>query len=784
MTHIVGELRQHFEPISSYLRRPESWVGRSVALSIIGSLALIIVSLVCFWLNFDFATSAFTYLIVIVLLSLVASSVASVALSLIAIGLLKYFFVEPHFTFEVQSTRELLAIVAFLTTSFVITSLLHRLNQLRQQEHQKAHLLDSTAEAIIVRRFDGVITYWNRGAEKLYGWKREEAVGRHARELLQPALTAPLEEINETLLRKGRMEDEVVDRAHDGSSITTATRWSLLRDEGGNPIGAFMTKSDITERRRTEEALRHIQSAYIAEAQRLSLTGSFGWNVTTGEIYGSEESFRIFGYDQASKPSIETVLQRVHPEDVGRVRRIIGEAAATRSGFDIEHRLLMPDESERHLHVVARVVIDEPERLEFAGAVMDVTARKQAYAALEASEQRYRNLFHQMPIALLQLDARKLVELLQGVRAQGVEDLSGYFDEHPTFLARTMDNLIVAEVNEQAIRFFGAKDASDIVGKPVTPFYRASPNTFRRGMESRFRGASIFTEETKYSTFDGRIVDGFLTIARVGAANGFTTSIAGIIDLTERVRAQQKLQEVEAEFTRTARIAMLGELTATIAHEVNQPLGAIAANGEAGLRWLNRSEPDLAEARLLMGRIVADAHRAADIISRIRGMAGQGSAQRTPLAIRDILDEVVTLLRHEIHSNGIRVSIELPAAIRPVLGNRTELHQVIANLAINAIQAMAEAEAEPRLLGIRVEHSDPDAVSCVIEDSGPGIEATQFDRLFRSFFTTKAHGMGMGLSISRSIIEAHGGKLSVDNGSAHGGARFRFTLPVAADPSN
>ena len=784
MANVVGEFRQHFEPISSFLRRPESWAWRSAGLIIVGLLALTVVTLTSFWLNLDFATSAFAHLTAIVLLSMMASPIASAVLSVIAIGFLKYLFAEPHFTLEVQSTHELLTIVAFLTTSFVITTLLRRVNQLRQREHEKAHLLDSTAEAIFVRDLDGIITYWNRGAEELYGWKREEAIGKRARELLQPALTGSLEsldEVNRTLLRNERMEREVVDRARDGSKIATVTRWSLMRNESGNPIGAFVTKTDVTERRRAEEALRHIQSAYLAEAQRLSLTGSFGWNVMTGEIFWSEESFRIFGYDPTGKPSIETVLRRVHPDDVRIVRQIIEQAAAERRGFDFERRLLMTDGSEKYLHVVANVVIDEPGRLEFAGAMMDVTARTQNYAALEASERRYRNLFHQMPVAFLQLDARKLVELFNNLRVEGVNNLSLYFDEHPKFLAHAMDSLIVEEVNEQAIRFFGATNAADMVGKPVTPLYRASPNTFRRDMESRFRGEPIFTEETKYSTFDDRVVDGFLTIARISTPDGFTMSVAGIIDLTERVRAQQRLRQVEADVARAARISVLGELTATIAHEVNQPLGAIAANGEAGLLWLDRSEPDVPEARQLLARIVADAHRAADIISHIRGMAGRGPAGRTSLPLREVLDEAMVLLRHEIQSNEVVASLELPAALPPVLGNRAELQQVIVNLAINGIQAMTQGKTARRILAIRAEHSNPETVTCVIEDSGPGIVSKEFGRLFDSFFTTKDSGMGMGLAISRTIIEAHGGKLSADNESAHGGARFRFTLPIAVD---
>jgi C4-dicarboxylate-specific signal transduction histidine kinase len=223
---------------------------------------------------------------------------------------------------------------------------------------------------------------------------------------------------------------------------------------------------------------------------------------------------------------------------------------------------------------------------------------------------------------------------------------------------------------------------------------------------------------------------------------------------------------------------VLGELAASIAHEITQPLAAMRTNGETGLRWLDRAEPNIPKARELMQRILNDADRAADIIARIRAMAAGRTPQQTPLALHDVIAESMLFLRHELQSKGVSVSLDLAPALPQVTGDRTQLHQVVVNLAINAAQAMVQSGTARRSIFIRTMLSDPETVCCVIEDSGPGIDPTHLPRLFDSFFTTKDTGMGMGLTISRSIIEAHDGHIHADNKSALGGARFSFALPA------
>jgi PAS domain S-box-containing protein len=421
--------------------------------------------------------------------------------------------------------------------------------------------------------------------------------------------------------------------------------------------------------------------------------------------------------------------------------------------------------------------------LTLVGAIMDITALKKAHVELERSEQRYRHLFSRMPIAFRQLDASRLVVLFRKLRAEGVKDLGAYFDSHPEFLRTCMDALSFQEANERAIQMFGG-GAGDYVGRSMAETWTDRPDTFRRAMESRYRGETNFEEETRMVTWDGRVVDVLFTTARVGPINDLEVSLVGTIDISQRVRAQQKLQQVQAEFAHAARVSMLGELTASIAHEVNQPLAAIATNGAAGLRWLNRPAPDIVEIRKTIENIVVDTQRAANIVARVHGMASRKAPEQALLSFDEIIREVLLFLRHEMESRGVTILHRPDPGTPQVLGDRTQLQQVIVNLAINAVQAMTQAGYDDRRIIISTVIQDAATLYCSVDDNGPGIAAEHVDRLFESFFTTKESGMGMGLPICRSIVEAHGGRIGADGHGANGGARFWFSLPISVSPAD
>jgi len=240
------------------------------------------------------------------------------------------------------------------------------------------------------------------------------------------------------------------------------------------------------------------------------------------------------------------------------------------------------------------------------------------------------------------------------------------------------------------------------------------------------------------------------------------------------------LRDVQADLARVARLTTLGELAASLAHEINQPLTAIATSGNACLRWLNRDQPDLASARDAASRVVRDAHRAGDVIRSLRSLTQKSGPQLTTLDIRDAIEEVLALIRGELQRQGVVLHTDLAPGGWPVLGDRVQLQQVLLNLIMNAIQAMAAVSDRRRELTVSVARAEPDRVQVLVEDTGPGLDPAIAPRIFDPFFTTKSDGLGMGLSICRSIIEAHGGQLGVSSRASHGAA-FHFTIPVAVE---
>jgi C4-dicarboxylate-specific signal transduction histidine kinase len=253
---------------------------------------------------------------------------------------------------------------------------------------------------------------------------------------------------------------------------------------------------------------------------------------------------------------------------------------------------------------------------------------------------------------------------------------------------------------------------------------------------------------------------------------------------SEHPQAREMPSPVPADFAQAAQVSVLGDLTASLVHEVNQPLASLMINIETALRWLDRAEPNGSKAREAMKRALDDARRTCDVVAHIWGMAAGRAPQLTALALNEVIAESMTFLRHEFQSKGVSISLDLAEGLPQVTGDRTQLQQIVLNLAINAVQAMTQAGTARRRIFIRTMRSGPETVCCVLEDSGPGIDPKHLPQLFDSFFTTKDTGMGLGLRISRSIIKAHDGDIRADNNSDLGGARFSFTLPANVSSSS
>lgn len=400
-----------------------------------------------------------------------------------------------------------------------------------------------------------------------------------------------------------------------------------------------------------------------------------------------------------------------------------------------------------------------------------------AEEALRESEYRYRNLFQAMAASFWELDFTPVGGMLRELRKQGVTDFAAYFADNPAFVRQMMHVTRVIDVNDQTVALFGNGDKAELFQTLDVYWPEESNQVYAASVLAAVTGKPSYATETKLRKLNGEVFDALFTacFAQETVANG--KLLIGVIDISERVRAQAMLRQVQAEFAHAARVSMLGELTASIAHEINQPLAAIATNASAGLRWLNRPEPDVDEVRVLTQRIIADAQRAADIISRVRAMAGHKAPESTPISINSVVEEAMLFLAHELQGHSVALKLALAKDLPPVLADRIQLQQVIVNLAVNAVQAMTQTPTSERRLTLRTNFHDG-RVHVAVEDSGPGIDAAHQQRLFESFFTTKSNGMGMGLPICRSILETYGGAISASNAES-GGAIFSFALPAA-----
>lgn len=406
----------------------------------------------------------------------------------------------------------------------------------------------------------------------------------------------------------------------------------------------------------------------------------------------------------------------------------------------------------------------------------DVTDSRRAEDALRKNEHRYRNLFQAMAACFWELDFSTVGEMLYRAKKSGaVADFPSYFAEHPGFVRELMRATRVVDVNDQTVSIFGRGDKAELLTS-VEPFWpEASTAVYAASVVAAISDRQNYAAETRLRTIDGREFPVLFTACFPPDTMNRGTLLVGVIDLSEQVAARAAVARMQSDLAHAARVSMLGELAASIAHEVNQPLAAIAANGAAGLRWLARDEPDLHEVHALTLRIVSDARRAADIISRLRAMASGQAAERTAVSLRDVAEDAALFLEHELQRRDVRLTVTMPQRLPLVSADRIQLQQVIVNLAMNAIQAMAGAHGDEKNL-ILACAATSDGVAFKVEDSGPGIPPDHLPRLFDSFFTTKPGGMGMGLAIARTIVESFGGSISAEN-RAEGGARFVFTLP-------
>lgn len=671
-------------------------------------------------------------------------------------------------------------------------------------------LVDLIDDSIIVRKLDGVIVRWNAASERIYGYSAAEAIGQDADRLLQSHHLFTMPTISQTVLEKGVWEGELQRTASDGRQMTVEARWTLRSGDAGEPRDIVEIGRDVStlsaleiETRLAAHRYRNLFQAMAASFWELDFT--LVRSAIADLIDGGVADLRLYF---ANHPEwVEWAMKSVLIVDVndttielfGAVRRdeLVGRNVAwiwpeESRGIFVESLMAAVEQRDRFAAETALFGVDRrrieclftvcwPEQHKGRGnvlvGVIDLTERVRAEADWRRSETRYRELFHSIPVGLALLDNRRFRAMLDQVEAEGPDALFRYVAESPDFIEKALATVIPIEVNDHLIQLLGAETREQVF-QPVSYAWTVNPGTVRRGTLARLRGATSYSEETKIKTLDGRVIDVLYAVAFTTEWREMGINTVAFVDISDRVAAQAMVERVRADFAHAARVSMLGELTASIAHEVNQPLAAIVASGEAGLRWLSRREPNTDEVRSLTARMVADARRAAGVIDRVRDMASNRSPQHAPVSLYDIVEDSANFLHHELEAHGVSLELAFGDGLGKARADRIQLQQVIVNLAVNAVQAMSQAATPRPMLRIGAASDAGDRILITIEDNGPGIPPEIAERLFDSFFTTKADGLGIGLSICQTIVEGHGGLISAGN-RPEGGARFTVSIPIA-----
>lgn len=630
-----------------------------------------------------------------------------------------------------------------------ITERKHAEEALRSSEERFRAIADYTYDWENWIGLEGKLLWVNPAVERITGYSVDECMSMS--DFPIPIVTevdrkAVASQLKEAVEGSSRNDFEFRVRRKHGAIAWVAASWQPIRDSRGAKLGYRSSMRDITERKKAEDAVRRVET-YLAESQRLSKTGSWAFDIASNSyVYLSGECSRIFELDPQEIPTRDAVARLIHNDDWKTVQADFEKLLREKTDTPSEFRIVLPSGVLKHLHVIRHPVLDDAGELKMiVGTVIDTTERKHAEEALRESETRFRTFVDHAADAFFVLDLEQ--GTIVDVNRRACETL-GY----------TREELIGITPMAFDVNWDRAALES-IVERPAAGETVLSDKHWHRRKDG-----STFPVEIHTSVFwhGGRPL--LLKVAR---------------DITDRAQAEEqreKLRQLETELAHLDRLTMLGELTASIAHEVNQPLAGVVSNGGACLRWLAGDVPNLDEAREAARRIVRDGKRAGEIIARIRALTKKAPTPREKLDLNETLRQVLALLGDEAKRKKVDIRTEFADDLSPVSGDQVQLQQVALNLAMNALDAMSDVRERARELVIRTRNMDADQVHVIVEDSGVGLDPDTLQKVFEPFFTTKATGMGMGLSISRSILQSHGGRLwaTTREGS---GTTFHFTLP-------
>ncbi|MEM5285629.1 PAS domain S-box protein [Paraburkholderia sabiae] len=687
---------------------------------------------------------AVLYVVVVLMVASTGSRQAAIATACTCVVLTLVAFLMSHDENYSGGSiaRCVVSLLAIGTTSFL--ALRNQANTARLQE--QIQLLNLTHDAIVAYDMSDRITFWNQGAEELYGWTASQAIGQPIHELTRTTSSIPVDELRDEVVRNGRWEGELQRVRSDGSTVIVSSRFALWRDDKGRPRAVLATNNDITVRKRMEAELLRQQEELRATID--AIPGMVWSSSRDGELSYINRRWNELGITLAGN-SGDVWTSIVHPDDWPAMHAAWRGAIATGKPFENVSRIRQSNGVYRWMHIGAEPLRDQDGRiLRWYGVNTDIEERKQAEQALERSE------------AFLS-DAQRLSRTgsiatrLPAGEMWWSDEVYRIFEYSPDYMPGMQ--LILARTHPDDLALVR--------------------ETYEAGMS----GSPYVDVEHRLQMPDGRIkyVHYVAHLAVPQSAN--IEYVGALMDVTERQLAQDALDRSTAELAHVTRVTMLGELAASIAHEVTQPLAAIVTAGDAATRWLNRAKPDLGEVGQSIGQMVRDAKRASDVIRQIRSMAQKRDPSQAVLDLNGIVRESIELVRREL--DAARVELEATFAEPPplVCGDRVQLQQVVINLVMNGVQAMASGSEQmrgrARRMRIATSRVDGNYGQVVIEDSGTGISEENVGRLFNAFFTTKTDGMGMGLSICRSIVEAHGGRIWAESQEGQG-ATMQFVLPI------
>jgi PAS domain S-box-containing protein len=528
----------------------------------------------------------------------------------------------------------------------------------------------------------------------------------------------------------------------------TSRRWSFVpgdakRDATGRPYKLFGTVQDITDRKRAEETLQLTQ-AHFREGQRLARMGS--WTSDGTKCQWSDELFQIYGLDpRKGVPSTEEFLTIIHAQDRPSMAEAIRLMLEEERGCDVTTRVMRPDGKMRYVRCVGMRVVEQGVFKGFLGTGMDVTEQELLTQELRR-ERAYLN------------------------EAQGLAHIGSF-----------ACNFVTGQnfhLSDETIRMHGFDPSGPQV--PFEDFFATIQPEDLQGvkdaLEKAIRTRTDYDIEYRICRADNGNIRFFRSLGHHNPAGEIGDYVGTTIDITERKRAEEareKLRQLEADLAHMNRVNMMGELAAALAHEIKQPITAAVTNAGACLRFLEMERPDILEAREAASGTVGCATRAAEIIDRVRALFKKTAPQWEPVNINELIREIALLLQNEIRRHSVAVHLGLAENLPEVMADRVQLQQVLMNLMLNAIEAMQGVRAH---LEINSQRTDDGQLLIAVSDTGLGLPTEKADQIFDAFFTTKPQGTGMGLAISRSIVESHGGRLWASSNSGPG-ATFRFTLP-------